>query len=137
MDSLFRLDFVVRDYECDLQGIVNNATYQNYLEHARHQFLRSRGVDFAEMSSEGFDLVMVRAELDYKRSLRSGDAFAVDVRCESIGKVRHVFLQDIWKEDGTPVLAARLVWTVLDRRRGRPCMPAGLLERIVGPVVRR
>ena len=33
----------VRDYECDLQGIVNNAEYQHYLEHARHQFLRSVG----------------------------------------------------------------------------------------------
>jgi acyl-CoA thioester hydrolase len=26
----FRLLFRVRDYECDLQGIVNNAHYQHY-----------------------------------------------------------------------------------------------------------
>lgn len=131
MDNPFQLEFLVRDYECDLQGIVNNATYQNYLEHARHQFLRSRGIDFAEMSAQGFDLVLVRAELDYKRSLRSGDKFLVDVRTESIGRVKHVFLQDIRLADGTPVLSARLVWTVIDRRRGRPCMPAGFLERVV------
>ncbi|NSW95739.1 MAG: acyl-CoA thioesterase, partial [Bacteroidales bacterium] len=35
----FRLEFTVRDYECDLQGVVNNANYQHYLEHARHEYL--------------------------------------------------------------------------------------------------
>ena len=28
----YRLKFKVRDYECDMQGIVNNSVYQNYLE---------------------------------------------------------------------------------------------------------
>lgn len=132
MESLFRLEFLVRDYECDMQGIVNNAVYQNYLEHARHEFLRSRGLDFATLTVDGFDLVLVRAELDYKQSLRSGDAFVVDVRSESLGKVRHVFLQDIHKADGTLVLSARMVWTVLDRKRGRPCRHDALMERVGG-----
>ena len=35
----YELAFSVRDYECDLQGIVNNAVYQNYYEHPRHQLL--------------------------------------------------------------------------------------------------
>jgi len=35
----FKLNFEVRDYECDLSGIVNNAVYLHYLEHARHELL--------------------------------------------------------------------------------------------------
>ena len=32
MESVFEVVMTVRDYECDIQGIVNNAVYQNYLE---------------------------------------------------------------------------------------------------------
>ena len=130
MDSLFRLEFEVRDYEWDMQGIVNNAVYQNYLEHTRHQFLQSRGLDFATLTAQGLDLVLVRAELDCRSSLRSGDRFVVDLRHEPLGRVRQAFLQDIRKDDGTHVLSSRMVWTVVDRKRGRPCMPADLLEKI-------
>ena len=32
MNYIYELKMKVRDYECDLQGIVNNANYQHYLE---------------------------------------------------------------------------------------------------------
>lgn len=130
MPEPFSLAFQVRDYECDLQGVVNNAVYQNYLEHARHAFLKSRGLDFAALSAQGVDLVLVRAELDYKRSLRPGDGFEVRVRVEPEGRVRMVFVQEIVKADGTLVLAARMTGTALDAR-GRPRIPQGLWERLL------
>ena len=52
----FSLEFTVRDYECDLQGVVNNANYQHYLEHARHEFLISKGISFVKLHEEGIDL---------------------------------------------------------------------------------
>ncbi len=66
MSDISELLFSVRDYECDLQGVVNNAVYQNYLEHARHVFLKEQGIDFAALAREGVNLVVIRAELDYK-----------------------------------------------------------------------
>ena len=78
MDNSYHLDFSVRDYELDLQGIVNNAVYLNYLEHARHEFLKSKGLDFNELHLQGYDAVVVRSEVDYKKSLRSGDEFTVE-----------------------------------------------------------
>ena len=55
----------VRDYECDIEGIVNNANYLHYLEHTRHRFLRQAGLSFAEMHQRGVDAD--RAEKDYRK----------------------------------------------------------------------
>ena len=37
-EYVYQLKMKVRDYECDLEGIVNNANYQHYMEHTRHEF---------------------------------------------------------------------------------------------------
>ena len=76
-EYLFSLEFAVRDYECDLQGIVNNACYQHYCEHTRHEFIKELGLDFSQMHKDGIDAVVVRAEIDYKNPLTSGDKFIV------------------------------------------------------------
>lgn len=52
MNYIYELEMKVRDYECDLQGIVNNANYQHYLEHTRHEFLTSVGVSFAALHEQ-------------------------------------------------------------------------------------
>jgi len=93
----YELEFAVRDYECDLQGIVNNSVYQNYYEHARHQFLLGKKIDFAKLHAEGIDLIVSRVEIDYKYSLRSGDIFKVTVTTRKEGHLRLIFEQDIYK----------------------------------------
>ena len=123
MDYRYRLEFKVRDYECDLQGVVNNSVYQNYLEHTRHEFLLSIGVDFAELARQQINLVVVRAELEYKTPLTSGDEFWVGLRLSPISKVRFDFVQDIYRSrDERLVLKARITGTALNER-GRPFVP--------------
>lgn len=127
----FELELSVRDYECDLQGIVNNAVYQNYLEHARHEFLKSRGLDFAEIARRGVNLVVVRVELDFLRSLTSGDRFVVRLRAEQLSRLRFGFQQDIFRlPDLTPVLRARVIGTGVTAA-GRPCLPDEIIQQIV------
>ncbi|HEY6528981.1 MAG TPA: acyl-CoA thioesterase [Cellvibrionaceae bacterium] len=128
MDYAFQLNFKVRDYECDLQGVVNNSVYQNYLEHTRHEFLLSRGIQFAELAKHGINLVVVRAELDYKRSLKSGDEFWVGLTLQKISKIRGAFKQDIFhSRDNTLVLSAKIEWTALNAN-GKPFYYAPLDE---------
>jgi acyl-CoA thioester hydrolase len=120
---IFKLELQVRDYECDLKGIVNNAVYQNYLEHTRHEFLKSRGVDFAAFAKKGINLVVIRIELDYKYPLKSGDQFAVKINFQKESRLRFVFYQDIYRlPDEKLVLQAKVVATALNAQ-GRPEIP--------------
>lgn len=88
----------VRDYECDLEGIVNNSNYMRYMEHTRHNFLKTGGLDFAQLHKEGIDPVVARAEIDYLMPLTSGDIFvsAID-KCYLKGSFRIIFEQSIYK----------------------------------------
>jgi len=118
----FELELEVRDYECDLQGVVNNAVYLNYLEHTRHQYLRSRGVDFAALHEAGCDLIMTRCEVDFKGSLRSGDRFVVLMSLSRESRLRFLFHQKVLRlPDRTAMLEARIIGTGLIA--GRPGLP--------------
>ena len=92
----FEIEFQVRDYECDMAGIVNNSVYLNYLEHARHEFIKTIGLDFKELLNAGIFTVVAHADLSYKTSLRSDDSFLVKIRVEHSG-VRYIFYQDIFR----------------------------------------
>jgi len=115
----YELEFSVRDYECDLQGIVNNAVYQNYYEHARHQFLLGQKIDFAALHSQGIDLIVSRVEIDYKYSLRSGDTFKVTVTTHKEGHLRLIFEQDIFKLPENKLVSHAKV-TGVGLNHGRP-----------------
>ena len=95
-DYIFELEMKVRDYECDLQGIVNNANYQHYTEHTRHEFLLSRGISFAALHEQGIDAVVARLNMAFKTPLRSGDRFVSKLRVEKDG-IKYVFHQDIYR----------------------------------------
>jgi len=116
-DKVFSVALEVRDYECDMQGIVNNAVYQNYLEWARHCYLRSRGLDFADLTKRGIIVVVIRSELDYLRSLNSGDNFTITVSTRKASRLKMVFDQNIvLSPDNEPVVKARITATCINER---------------------
>lgn len=93
---VYELKMKVRDYECDLQGIVNNANYQHYLEHTRHEFLLSTGVSFSRLHQEGVDPVVARISMAFKTPLHSGDEFVSKLYLRKDG-IKYVFYQDIYR----------------------------------------
>ncbi|MBQ4161559.1 MAG: acyl-CoA thioesterase [Parabacteroides sp.] len=95
-EYIFTLEDKVRDYECDLQGVVNNSNYQHYMEHTRHEFLESLGENFGKMHEKGIDAFVSKVEIQFKSSLRSGDRY---LSCLNVYKkgVKLVFEQDIYR----------------------------------------
>ena len=96
MKYVHELKLKVRDYECDLQGIVNNANYQHYLEHARHEFLLQAGISFAQLHQEGTYAVVARLNMQFKTPLTSQDEYVCRLNIKKDG-IKYVFLQDIFR----------------------------------------
>jgi len=133
----YKLGFKVRDYELDIEGIVNNATYLNYLEHARHQFLISIGIDFAEFVKKGINLIVIRTEIDYKQSLRSDDDFWVGVSLRKESPLKFAFLQGIYRSSDDQLIVKAKVVGVAVNNNGRPIQSQELEQAIaqhLGPL---
>jgi len=128
---MFSVEFKIRDYECDQQGIVNNAVYLNYLQHARHEYGLSTGLDWLELGRRGIDLVIRRAELDYFRPLKPGMMVKVTANPVRKGKFRLYFEQEILilPDEDLAVKALMTVACVID---GRPAAPLEL-DKWFGP----
>lgn len=108
---IFELPMKVRDYECDLQGIVNNANYQHYLEHTRHEFLLAHHISFAQLHEQGTDAVVARITMQFKVPLRSGDEFISKLWLKKEG-LKYVFMQDIFRASDMKLAVRAQVDTV-------------------------
>jgi acyl-CoA thioester hydrolase len=108
---IFELEMKVRDYECDLQGIVNNANYQHYIEHTRHEWLSSVGLSFAKLHDDGVDPVVARLSMAFKTPLRSGDEFMSKLYVKKEG-IKYVFYQDIFRKSDNKVVIKATVEAV-------------------------
>ena len=108
---IYELKMKVRDYECDLQGIVNNANYQHYIEHTRHEFLASTGISFAGLHEQGIDPVVARLNMAFKTPLKSGDEFVSKLYLKKEG-IKYVFYQDIFRLPDMKVVIKSTVETV-------------------------
>jgi acyl-CoA thioester hydrolase len=93
---IFETKMQVRDYECDIEGIVNNANYLHYCEHTRHLFLKQCGLSFAEMHEKGVDAVVARMTMQFKTPLRPDDEFYSRIRLTKEG-LKYVFHHDLFR----------------------------------------
>ena len=98
MKYLFSTEIPVRDYECDIQGIVNNANYQHYTEHTRHLFLKEKNLSFAALHEQGIDVVVARMTLSFKEPFRPDDVIVSCLNCERFG-VKYEFTHHLYRKN--------------------------------------
>lgn len=104
-EYIFELPIKVRDYEIDVEGIVNNANYLHYLELTRHEFCEQAGLSFARMHEMGLAPVVRHADIEYINSLHIGESMVSKLALRREG-ARFIFIQDIYRQDGLPILKA-------------------------------
>ena len=96
-EYLFTTELETRDYECDLQGVVNNANYQHYLEYTRHKWLQSRDQSFQQWHNEGIDVMLSEINIKYKTPLHGQEEFVSCLNLHREG-ARFIFDQDIYRK---------------------------------------
>jgi acyl-CoA thioester hydrolase len=114
-----RAELVVRSYECDSYGHVNNAVYLNYLEYGRMEFLHAIHFDYNGIVKAGYYLYVTHIDIYYKASAFLDDRLFVEVEPVKLKKISGEFRQRIVKEDGTVCAEATVSWACVTTA-GRP-----------------
>src|SRR5215831_5537917 len=82
-----RLVLRVRFCETDLMGIVHHANYLAYLEAGRVDWLRKRGVTYADWAAHGRHLPVVECSLRYRAPARFDDVIEIETRLAELRAV--------------------------------------------------
>ncbi len=121
----------VQGFHCDLYGHVNNARYLEFLETARWETM-ARTVDIEDFHRQGWSLVVVRIEIDYRAPTTLGDRLRITTLVEEFGRASVRLRQEVHRVDDQALIAeARVTFVVVGEGQGRPLRLAGeLRERL-------
>jgi acyl-CoA thioester hydrolase len=75
----------VRFGETDLMGVVHHANYASYMEVARIEWLRRRGVSYSTWADSGLHLPVVELTIKYRTPARFDDQITVHATLGEVG----------------------------------------------------
>jgi acyl-CoA thioester hydrolase len=109
--------------DTDGGGIVYYANYLRFLERARTEWLRERGVSQRALLAEpGIVFSVIALELQYRRPARLDDLLAISCEPGAAAGARLAFRQRIWRDHptGELILEASVDIACLDARSLKP-----------------
>lgn len=120
----FRMQITPRYMEIDAQGVVFNGWYLTWFDEAMAAFFADRGLPYPELIASGFDVHVVRSEIDYRTGVHLGDAVAVTVATGRIGTTSFALDFEVVR-DGQVCISGRNVYVVVaaDLSGKRPIPP--------------
>jgi acyl-CoA thioester hydrolase len=127
--SLTRAPLRPRFCETDQMGIVHHANYLIYFEAARVEWLRKRGVDFAEWSRRGINVAVVEASVLYRSAAFFDDPLVIETRLSELRSASMKFSYRLVR--GDTLIAegmTRLAWMNAERKLQR--IPADVREML-------
>lgn len=129
----------VRWSEVDMQQIVFNGNYLNYIDVAIAEYWRAIGLPYPHgyVDRYGNDIYLRKASVDYLGSARYDDLLDVLVRVAKLGRTSMTFAFEIWRAEPapsvSPLISAELVYVNADPATMKAApVPATVRELIAG-----
>ncbi len=111
---------IVRSYELDSFGHVNNAVYLQYCEGARNDYMHQRGLRFSDFQRWQVGPILHRAEINYKYPAKADDALLIEGVLTVTGRSRFQIDHEIFlEEDRTLVCQASLAFAFVHLQTNR------------------
>ena len=96
----FRSSVRVQYIDTDQGGVVHHAAYLRFLEAARIELLRSRGIDYRRFELEvGKALPVTEARARYKRPARFDDVLSIETWVGVINRAKIRFDSRVWRNE--------------------------------------
>jgi YbgC/YbaW family acyl-CoA thioester hydrolase len=108
-------------FDTDCGGIVHNLAYLRMIETCRTRLASTLGMDLPAMAAQQVFPVLVRTEIDYKRSAVLGDWLCIRGRLAEVSKARFWCGFEILREkDGSLLVTARQALALVQMPAGKP-----------------
>ncbi len=108
----------VRSYECDSYGHVNNAVYLNYLEFARHEYLKHISLPINELREAGYAMLVAEIAIRYKLPALQDESLRIVTKPIRKSRLSGVLDQTILR-DSDVIAHAEVKWVCVDQA-GKP-----------------
>lgn len=120
----------VRYGETDQMGVAYYGSYAVWLEVARTEYCRERGVDYRKIEEEGLGLVVTELYIKYLKPLRYDDEIRIMAWIDKVGKYKLTFRYKIHKEEilTTQAFTKHVFIDMISRKPTTP--PAGLVKSL-------
>jgi acyl-CoA thioester hydrolase len=121
------MTFRVRFAETDQMGVAHHAAYVVWLEAARVEWMRERGLSYRELEDSGVSMAVSALTVRYRRAVRFDDRLRVDCRLTAVRSRYGRYAYRLVSEDGALVATAVTEHVATDRRGKAVRLPAAWL----------
>lgn len=130
----YRTSWRVRFNEVDLQGVVHHTQIVTYLEIARIEYWRALGISYKTMRDEGYEFIINKIKVEYKRPLKFDEMIEVAVGVKSIARASFVLGYEIRNQKGETAIKAETSLLCSKIGTGKPtALPKKYLDRLKNP----
>lgn len=123
----------VRYGETDQMGYMYYGNYAQFYEVGRVEMLRSMGMTYKSMETEGIMMPVLEMKCKYIKPALYDEEITVKVVVDKMPGVRMHFKYELFNEENELINIGETTLAFIDMKRNRPCLPSSTFLEKVGP----